>query len=45
MLDSFVYFQFRGTLRMIFRPLINEMPLIGGMNIFFLSAPVGTGVW
>ncbi|KAK7485817.1 hypothetical protein BaRGS_00022917, partial [Batillaria attramentaria] len=32
-------FTLRGTMRIIFRPLINKVPLIGGMSIFFLNNP------
>ena len=30
-------------MRVIFRPLINKVPLIGGMSIFFLNNPVSGG--
>lgn len=29
----------RGTMRIIFRPLITKVPLIGGMSVFFLNNP------
>ncbi|KAK7092651.1 extended synaptotagmin-2-like isoform X3 [Littorina saxatilis] len=32
-------FILRGTMRVIFRPLINKTPLIGGMSVFFLNNP------
>ncbi|XP_076437301.1 extended synaptotagmin-2-like isoform X2 [Babylonia areolata] len=32
-------FTLRGTMRIIFRPLITKVPLIGGMNVFFLNPP------
>ncbi|XP_041372347.1 extended synaptotagmin-2-like [Gigantopelta aegis] len=28
-----------GTLRVIFKPLISKMPLIGGISVFFLNSP------
>lgn len=32
-------FQIHGTLRVIMKPLINKIPLIGGLQIFFLNNP------
>lgn len=32
--------QIRGTIRVIFKPLMNVMPLFGGLNVFFLNTPV-----
>lgn len=32
-------FQIRGMLRIIMKPLIPKMPLVGGLQIFFLSDP------
>lgn len=32
-------FNLRGVMRVIFRPLISKMPLIGGVNLFFLNNP------
>ncbi|KAL8564138.1 hypothetical protein ACOMHN_035743 [Nucella lapillus] len=32
-------FTLRGSMRIIFRPLITKVPLIGGMNVFFLNNP------
>ncbi|XP_035891370.1 extended synaptotagmin-2 isoform X3 [Anopheles stephensi] len=32
-------FQIQGTVRVIMKPLISQMPLIGGLQIFFLNNP------
>lgn len=32
-------FQIHGMVRVIMKPLINKMPLIGGLQIFFLNNP------
>lgn len=32
-------FRLHGTLRVVFKPLINKSPLIGGMLVFFLNNP------
>ena len=32
-------FQIHGTVRVIMKPLISSMPLIGGLQIFFLNNP------
>lgn len=32
-------FQIHGTVRVIMKPLISQMPLIGGLQIFFLNNP------
>uniref|UniRef100_T1J7Z1 Extended synaptotagmin-2 n=1 Tax=Strigamia maritima TaxID=126957 RepID=T1J7Z1_STRMM len=32
--------QLHGTLRVIFKPLIDQMPLVGGMQVFFLNTPI-----
>lgn len=32
--------QIRGTIRVVFKPLMNVMPLFGGLNVFFLNSPV-----
>ncbi|CAI9735471.1 extended synaptotagmin-2-like isoform X3 [Octopus vulgaris] len=31
--------QIRGTLRVVFKPLMNVMPLFGGLNVYFLNNP------
>lgn len=31
--------QVRGTMRVIFKPLLSRMPLFGGMSVFFLNNP------
>ena len=32
-------FSFRGTLRLVLKPLLTEKPLIGGIEIYFLQNP------
>jgi len=32
-------FQLHGTLRLVFKPLINQIPLVGGVQAFFLNNP------
>lgn len=32
-------FQIHGTVRVIMKPLISQMPLVGGLQIFFLNNP------
>ncbi|XP_013391900.1 extended synaptotagmin-2-like isoform X2 [Lingula anatina] len=32
--------QLRGTLRIVFKPLISVMPMIGGITVFFLNRPM-----
>lgn len=31
--------QLSGTLRLVMKPLINQMPMIGGVQYFFLNPP------
>lgn len=33
------HFQIQGTVRVVMKPLINKMPLVGGLQIFFLNSP------
>jgi len=33
------FWQLHGTLRLIMKPLIDQMPLIGGVQYFFLNPP------
>jgi Ca2+-dependent lipid-binding protein len=32
-------FSLRGLLRVVFKPLIRDVPLIGGVQVYFLTAP------
>lgn len=32
-------FQIRGMLRVIMKPMLNVMPLVGGIQVFFLNNP------
>jgi Ca2+-dependent lipid-binding protein len=32
-------FQIHGMVRVVLKPLINDMPLVGGMQVFFLNNP------
>lgn len=32
-------FQIHGTVRVVMKPLISKMPLVGGLQIFFLNNP------
>lgn len=33
------HFQIQGMVRVVMKPLINQMPLVGGLQIFFLNSP------
>ena len=32
-------FQLHGVMRIVYKPLISSMPIIGGMQLFFLNNP------
>lgn len=36
---NLILFQLSGTLRLVMKPLINQMPMIGGVQYFFLNPP------
>ena len=36
-----LWFQLHGTMRVIMKPLVNKLPIIGGYTFFFLNQPVG----
>ncbi len=38
-MDFLYYQQLSGTLRLVMKPLINQIPLIGGVQYFFLNPP------
>lgn len=34
-----LYFQIHGMVRVVMKPLISKIPLVGGLQIFFLNNP------
>ena len=36
-----LWFQLHGTMRVVMKPLVNKLPIIGGYTFFFLNQPVG----
>jgi len=39
-----IYVQVHGTLRVVMSPLIDKVPIIGALSVFFISQPVSIHV-